>query len=78
MLKGRLMTCPGDVVLTVHAPIATAGVSREQARELAERVRAIVRQDVDEPGGTSEGIGDQGPGTRGMAPSVRANPDIKP
>jgi hypothetical protein len=37
------------VVLTVHAPIPTAGVSREQARELAERVRAIVRQDVDEP-----------------------------
>jgi 1-acyl-sn-glycerol-3-phosphate acyltransferase len=49
MRKGRLMTCPGDVTLTVHAPIPTAGVTREQARELAERVRAIVRQDVDEP-----------------------------
>jgi 1-acyl-sn-glycerol-3-phosphate acyltransferase len=48
MKKGRLMTCPGDVTLTVHAPIATEGVSREQARELAERVRAIVRQEVDE------------------------------
>ena len=52
MLKGRLMTCPGDVVLTVHAPIATADVSREHARELAERVRAIVRQNVDEPAGS--------------------------
>jgi 1-acyl-sn-glycerol-3-phosphate acyltransferase len=50
MRKGRLMTCPGDITLTVHAPIPTAGVTREQARELAERVRAIVRQDVDEPG----------------------------
>ena len=57
MLKGRLMTCPGDVVLTVHAPIATAGVSREQARELAERVRAIVRQDVDEPAAAGYGMG---------------------
>jgi len=52
MLKGRLMTCPGDVVLTLHEPISTAGVSREQARELADRVRAIVRQDVDEPSGS--------------------------
>jgi 1-acyl-sn-glycerol-3-phosphate acyltransferase len=49
MLKGRLMTCPGEVTLTVHEPIATEGVTREQARELAERVRAIVRKDVDEP-----------------------------
>jgi 1-acyl-sn-glycerol-3-phosphate acyltransferase len=50
MQKGRLMTCPGDVTLTVHPPIATVGVSREQARELAERVRAIVQREVDEAG----------------------------
>jgi 1-acyl-sn-glycerol-3-phosphate acyltransferase len=49
MLKGRLMTRPGDVTLTIHEPIPTAGVTREQARELAERVRSIVRQNVDEP-----------------------------
>ena len=42
--KGRLMTCPGDVTLTVHEPIPTAGVGREGARELAERVREVVRQ----------------------------------
>ena len=48
MNKGRLMTCPGDVTLTVHAPIPTTGVTREQARELAERVRAVVRRGVDE------------------------------
>jgi len=49
MLKGRLMTCPGDVTITVHAPISTEGVSREDAREFADRVRAIVRTAVDEP-----------------------------
>ena len=48
MRKGRLMTCPGEVTLTIHPPIPTSGVSREQARELAERVRAIVRVAVDE------------------------------
>jgi 1-acyl-sn-glycerol-3-phosphate acyltransferase len=46
MLKGRLMTCPGDVTLTVHEPIPTAGVGRQGARELAERVRDVVRQDT--------------------------------
>ena len=48
MRKGRLMTCPGDVTLTVHPPIPTVDVTREQARELAERVRAVVRSAVDE------------------------------
>ena len=46
MLKGRLMTCPGDVTLTVHEPIATVGVGREGARALAERVRDVVQQSV--------------------------------
>jgi 1-acyl-sn-glycerol-3-phosphate acyltransferase len=49
MLKGRLMTCPGDVTLTIHEPISTAGVTREQVRALAEQVRTIVRPAVDEP-----------------------------
>jgi 1-acyl-sn-glycerol-3-phosphate acyltransferase len=49
MLKGRLMTCPGEVTLTVHAPIPTDGVTREQVRALAEQVRTIVRPAVDEP-----------------------------
>ena len=49
MLKGRLMTCPGDVTLTVHEPLSTTGITREHARELAERVKEIVRRDVDEP-----------------------------
>ena len=30
MKKGRLMVCPGDVTVTIHPPISTAGVAREQ------------------------------------------------
>lgn len=46
MLKGRLMTCPGDVTITVHDPIPTRGVGRDGARDFAETVRGVVRADV--------------------------------
>jgi 1-acyl-sn-glycerol-3-phosphate acyltransferase len=46
MLKGRLMTCPGEVAITIHDPIPTTGVGREGARELAEAVRGVVSADV--------------------------------
>ena len=46
MLKGRLMTCPGDVTMTIHDPIPTADVGRAGARELAERVHEVVVRDV--------------------------------
>ena len=49
MTKGRLMVCPGDVRITIHDPIETTDVPRDAVRELAERVREIVRRDVDEP-----------------------------
>jgi len=49
MLKGRLMTCPGDVTITVHEPISTEGITRSAAREFVERVREVIRRDVDEP-----------------------------
>jgi 1-acyl-sn-glycerol-3-phosphate acyltransferase len=49
MSKGRLMARPGDVTMTVHDPISTADVARSGARELAERTREIVCQDVDQP-----------------------------
>jgi 1-acyl-sn-glycerol-3-phosphate acyltransferase len=49
MLKGRLMTCPADVTITIHEPIPTAGVGRAGARDLAARVRDVVRRAVDEP-----------------------------
>jgi 1-acyl-sn-glycerol-3-phosphate acyltransferase len=39
MKKGRLMVCPGEVRLTVHEPIPTAGVSRDQVMAFAERIR---------------------------------------
>jgi 1-acyl-sn-glycerol-3-phosphate acyltransferase len=46
MLKGRLMTCPGDVEITVHAPVPTAGLAGADVRQLADRVRAIVETAV--------------------------------
>jgi 1-acyl-sn-glycerol-3-phosphate acyltransferase len=49
MLKGRLMTCPGDVTITIHDPIPTAGVGRAAARSLSDRVADVVRSAVDEP-----------------------------
>jgi hypothetical protein len=51
MLKDRLMTCPGDVDVTIHEAIPTDGMTREDARALAERVRTIVASAVvaDEP-----------------------------
>jgi 1-acyl-sn-glycerol-3-phosphate acyltransferase len=49
MTKGRLMVCPGEVTVTVHDPIDTSGIGRDGVRELAERVREVVRQAVDEP-----------------------------
>jgi 1-acyl-sn-glycerol-3-phosphate acyltransferase len=42
MKKGRLMVCPGEVELTVHAPIPTAGLPREKVLQFAEGVRDIV------------------------------------
>lgn len=42
MKKGRLMVCPGEVTLTIHPPIPTAGVGRAGAPGLASQVREIV------------------------------------
>jgi 1-acyl-sn-glycerol-3-phosphate acyltransferase len=42
MPRGRLMVCPADVRVTVHEPISTEGLARDDARALAERVKAIV------------------------------------
>lgn len=49
MKKGRLMTCPGRVRLTVHEPVATTGLSADAAKTLADRVRETIRSAVDEP-----------------------------
>lgn len=50
MRKGELTTRPGDVVLVVHPPVTTVAdpdPSPETMRELAARIRAIVRPPVD-------------------------------
>ena len=47
MPKGRLMTCPGDVELVVHAPIPTAGLGRHDVRKLADLVRNVIAATVD-------------------------------
>lgn len=43
MQKGRLMVLPGEVTLTVHEPLPTTGVTRDEARQFGDRVREIVR-----------------------------------
>lgn len=48
MLKGRLMTCPGHVTVTIHPAIDTTGMTRDDARALAERTRAIVASAIPE------------------------------
>jgi 1-acyl-sn-glycerol-3-phosphate acyltransferase len=46
MRKGRLLVRPGDVHMTIHEPLATSGVRRDDVIAFAERVRAIVSADV--------------------------------
>lgn len=51
MRKGRLMTCPGDVRLVIHDPIATDANPEPNVRDvraLASRVRAIIAPIVEE------------------------------
>jgi 1-acyl-sn-glycerol-3-phosphate acyltransferase len=46
MKKGRLMVCPGEVTVTVHAPIETTAVTRDGVRDLSKTVQARVVADV--------------------------------
>jgi 1-acyl-sn-glycerol-3-phosphate acyltransferase len=56
MLKGQLMVKPEEVSVTIHPPVATTGISREQARGFAEQVRDVVRRGADEPHGTGSHV----------------------
>jgi 1-acyl-sn-glycerol-3-phosphate acyltransferase len=50
MKKGRLMTCPGQVTLEVHEPIAAPRIeapSTADARALAMRIESIVRRPLE-------------------------------
>ena len=49
MQKGRLMVSPGEVSLTVHEPISTVGVGRQEVMDFSERVRGIVCERFEEP-----------------------------
>ncbi|MEX2270511.1 MAG: lysophospholipid acyltransferase family protein [Vicinamibacterales bacterium] len=42
MTRGRLTVRPGRVILTIHEPVPTSALARDDARALAGRVRAIV------------------------------------
>lgn len=42
MLKDYVTVRPGDVVVTIHPPVSTAGLTRADARELAARVKELV------------------------------------
>jgi hypothetical protein len=46
MQKGRLTVCPAEVTLTVHRPVPTAGLSRDDVLVFAERVRTAVKSAV--------------------------------
>ena len=49
MQKGRLMTCPGEVELTIHDPIPTVAAAEPNIREvraLAAHVRDLIVRDV--------------------------------
>ena len=50
MLKGRLMTCPGHVTMTIHDPIPTQGIGRGGVRDMADRVRAVIATAVEAEG----------------------------
>jgi len=42
MPKGRLMVCPATVRVVVHPAIATSGMTRDDARALAERAQKVI------------------------------------
>jgi len=42
MPKGRLMVCPANVRVLVHPAVQTAGLNRDEARALADRVRGVI------------------------------------
>jgi 1-acyl-sn-glycerol-3-phosphate acyltransferase len=47
MLKGRVTTYPGEVVVIVHEPIDTRGLAGSDAKEFGERVRRIIAPDAE-------------------------------
>ena len=56
MQKGRLMTCPGEIELIVHAPIPTHGLTRRDVGALTERAHAVVTATVSARGPTVDAL----------------------
>jgi 1-acyl-sn-glycerol-3-phosphate acyltransferase len=48
MPKGRLMVCPAHARVVIHPPVATAGLTRDDARSLATDVQRVVAAGVAE------------------------------
>jgi 1-acyl-sn-glycerol-3-phosphate acyltransferase len=46
MARGRLTVRPGRVTVTIHEPVPTTGLGRDDARALADRVRDIVESGI--------------------------------
>jgi 1-acyl-sn-glycerol-3-phosphate acyltransferase len=46
MERGRLTVRPGRVIVTIHDPVPTADLGRDDARDLADRVRDIIERRV--------------------------------
>lgn len=56
MRKGRLMTCPGEVTLIIHAPIAVEAMVEPPVRTiraLAEHVRGVIAPPVEAEAGSA-------------------------
>jgi len=49
MMKGELTVRPDEVSVTIHPPIATDEIAREDARAFAAEVREVIRRGADEP-----------------------------
>lgn len=47
MLKDRLATYPGDVRLVIHEPIDTRSLAGSDARQFAERIRAVIAPEAE-------------------------------
>lgn len=72
MRKGQLTTCPGIVTLQVFDPIETAGMGKDDARALAERVRTLIASAVTPDAGPSpQDSGAPEPTSGGLATSHR-------
>lgn len=61
MTKGYVMTCPGEVTLDVFDPMPTGGFDLNEARQLAERVQAIVEAGLGQRPGKAAPVAEPAP-----------------